>query len=65
MKHAVKQVLAKFVDLDLEITTTRNNHLKVTLPNGRFVFMASTPSDRRNALNTRAQIRRAIAGRTI
>jgi hypothetical protein len=36
-----------------------SKHYQVRLPNGRTVFMPSTPSDHRSIPNVRAQLRRA------
>lgn len=41
------------------ITRARSGHLHWHAPDGRVIVTASTPSDRRGALNERARLRRA------
>ena len=41
------------------ISVTRGGHLRWRSPDGELVFTARTPSDRRNRLNVRAELRRA------
>lgn len=49
-------------DVAREVNTTGASHLKITHPDGWFVFVSSTPGDRRSRANLRADVRRRAAG---
>jgi hypothetical protein len=49
-----------FSSFGIEVTKTNGGHLKLSLPNGRPVFAASTPSDWRAIHNIRRDVRRAL-----
>ena len=42
------------------ITTTRGGHLRLKLTNGRCVFVASTPSDRRAWQRVRRDVKKEL-----
>ena len=57
---ATRRLLDAVVQLGCEVELTRNGHLKIMLPTGRFVIAPSTPSDHRAYRNALAKVRREL-----
>lgn len=43
---------------NFEVARTKNGHIRVTAPNGLCTVTASTPSDPRSIMNSRAELKR-------
>ena len=43
------------------ISTAKGGHLRIRLPNGKSVWAAATPGDRRNLHNVRTKVKRALS----
>lgn len=56
-RRDVTELLRALHSLDIPCVKTKSQHWKAMTPQGP-VFFASTPSDRRSILNTKAELRR-------
>ena len=58
IRDAIRSVGLELSDVSVE--STGSNHYRLTLPNGRVIIMARTPSDYRASRNATAVLRKAI-----
>lgn len=59
MNRDLQHLLRRARDLGATVTYRRSGHYRISSLGGAVVFTASTPSDHRTVLNTRAVLRRA------
>ena len=62
MRKLLRELRREFPFATIE--TTGSNHYRVTLPSGRVVIVASTPSCRKYLRNARADVRRQMRKRS-
>jgi len=58
MKKDMQRLVKAAENAGWMVSRTKKNHLKFKAPTGATVIAASTPSDHRSVMNTRAELRR-------